>query len=208
MSLPQVFGDHPCATYTPSEIIVYAEPDSSRSLGVIRVSQSWTMHQNGGCEGLRVVMHMEAADSAAGLPTLEYDYEMPGAVVLDQHDDWFRIRLAEGSAWIRRSSENRFIPLQELLVNNLTYIAQPDGRGLGSVPGAADRSSAIDLLTTGRSVRLLDTQSVGGDLWLKLAVHSHSPCESPNEPASAAEGWLPAHTARGEPIVWFYSRGC
>ena len=58
VSLPQVFGEHACATYTPSEIIVYAEPDSTRSLGVIRVGQPGTMHENGGCEGLRVVVHM------------------------------------------------------------------------------------------------------------------------------------------------------
>lgn len=208
LSLPQVFGDQPCATYAPSEIIVYAAPDSARPLGAIRVSQPWIMHPNGGCEGLRVVVHLASADSAAELPTLEHDYETQAAVVLAQRDDWFRIRLAEGSAWIRRSKEARFFPLQELLLSGLTYIAEPDGKGLSSAPGAADRGIAVDLLTEGRSVRLLDTKSVGGDLWLKLAVHGQSPCESADEPKSVAEGWLPAHTATGEPIVWFYSRGC
>lgn len=42
MSLPQVFGDYPCDTYTPSEIGLYAELGSSRPLGAIYVSQPWT----------------------------------------------------------------------------------------------------------------------------------------------------------------------
>ena len=208
ISLPQVFGDHSCDAYDPSEVVLYAEPDSAHSLGVIRVTQPWTMHEHGGCEGLRVVVHVESADSAADLPTLEYGYETPGAVVLDQQDDWFKIRLAEGEAWIRGSSENRFMAIEDLLASNLTYIAEPDGKGLSSIPGSTDRPISTDLLSTGRSVQLLDSRSMNGELWLKVAVHAHSPCDSAEEPVTVAEGWLPAHTQTGVPIVWFYSRGC
>jgi hypothetical protein len=208
ISLPQVFGDHPCAVYVPSEVVLYAEPDSAHSLGVIRVAQPWTMHENGGCAGLRVVVHLESAESAAVLPTLEYGYETPAAVVLDQHDDWFRIRLADGAAWIRGDSANLFMDLEDLLAENLTYIAEPDGKGLSSVPGSTDRNIGTDLLSTGRSVELLDSRRMNGELWLKVAVHNHSPCISPEDLATVAEGWLPAHSQTGEPTVWFYSRGC
>lgn len=210
ISLPQVFGDQPCHVFVPSEVALYAEPDSAR-LGVIRVAQPWTMYDDGGCAGLRVVVHLESADSAdsaAELPTLEYGYETPAAVVLDQHDDWFRIRLADGAAWIRGDSANHFMALEDLLAENLTYIAEPDGKGLSSVPGSTDRNIGTDLLSAGRSVQLLESLSVNGELWLKVAVHNHSPCLSPDDLATVAEGWLPAHSPTGEPIIWFHSRGC
>jgi hypothetical protein len=208
LTLPQVFGEYPCETDLTSEIELYAEPASPHRLGVIQVSQPWTVHPNGGCEGLRIVVNIEVSDSVTDLPTFEYEYEMPAAVVLAWQDEWFNIRLAEGSAWVRRSGNSRYIPLEALLVGSLTYISKPDGRGLSSVPGGANRSIGSDFLTMHRSVQVLDTRTVNGDLWLHLVIHSQSPCESSGEPEPVAEGWLPAHTAAGEPTVWFHSRGC
>lgn len=208
ISLPQLFGDQSCDSYAPSEVGLYSEPDSAHPSGVIRVAQPWTLHEDGGCEGLRVVVDVESADSAAALPTLEYGYETPGAVVLEQHGDWFKIRLADGEAWMRGSGENRFMPMEDLLASNLTYIAEPDGRGLSSVPGSTDRPIAAGLLSAGRSVRVLESRTINGELWLRVAVYGQSPCESPEDPVTVAEGWLPARTQTGEPMVWFHARGC
>jgi hypothetical protein len=208
ISLPQVYGDHSCDTYAPVDVVVYAEPDSAYSLGAIHVSQPWTLHKGGGCDGLRVVVQLESADSPEELPTFEYGYETPGAVVLGQQGDWFKIRLAGGEGWIRGFSENRFMAIEELLADNLTYIAEPDGKGMSSAPGSTDRDIGTDLLSIGRSVQVLASRSMNGELWLEVAVHSHSPCESSEEPVTVAEGWLPAHNQGGVPIVWFYSRGC
>lgn len=208
MALPKLFGDQPCEAYTPSEVVLYAEPDSARPLGVIRVAQPWTMHEQGGCEGLRVVVQLASSDSAVELPTREYGYETPGAVVLDRDDDWFKISLPEGAAWIAGSSERRFLPIEDLLAENLTYIAEPDGKGLSSGPGSTDRRIGTELLTRGRSVKVLDSRTMSGELWLKVAVQSHSPCASSEDPVTVAEGWLPAHTQSGAAIVWFHSRGC
>jgi len=47
----------------------------------------------------------------------------------------------------------------------------------------------------------------GDDLWIDVEVLSASPCTS-DAPRVVAKGWLRAHAASGEPVVWFFSRGC
>jgi len=207
ISLPQVFGTETCAPFTPSDVTLYAGPDSSAIIGRISVDTPWTQHPNGGCEALSVKVYLTDTETAAELPTLEYSYEAPAAVVLQRRGPWFKIRLGEQSAWIHATEQNQFFPLQELLAGNLAYVANADGAGLAAAPGA-ERTTAADLLGAERSVNVLEARTVGERLWLRVAVQSHSPCEGPEDPATVAEGWLPAHTATGEPTVWFYSRGC
>lgn len=208
LALPQVFGQAPCENYVPSDVALYADPDSSRPAGVVRVEQAWTQHEYGGCEGLRVGVRLASGDTAVDLPTLEYSYEMPGAIVLRRQGGWFRIRLAEGAGWVHDPPGSEFMAIEDLLANNLTYIAESDGLRLTSGPGSAGRPLADNVITDGQPVRVLQSQTVDGALWLKVAIQSHSPCDSADEPSSITEGWLPAHTSAGEPVVWFYSRGC
>jgi hypothetical protein len=72
--------------------------------------------------------------ASAELPVLEYAYEMAGAIVVRRHGEWFRIRLDDGAGWIR-SDRSRFMPIEELLSENLTYVAWPYSDGLASAPG-------------------------------------------------------------------------
>jgi hypothetical protein len=190
-----------------SDLTLYAEADSSTAIGHIRVDKPWTIHPAGGCEGLSVTVHLAGEDSVAALPTLEYDYEAPGAVVLQRQGSWFRIRLTDQAAWLHVTEQNQFFSLVVLLAESLTYVANPDGAGLASAPGAA-RSVEAGLLGPGRHVEVLQHPVVGEQLWLRVAVQSHSGCDSLEEPTTLAEGWIPAHSANGEPTVWFYSRGC
>lgn len=206
LSLPQVFGTETCQPFTPIDVTLYASADSSQAIGRIHVETPWTIHPDGGCEGLAVKVHRTDGESAE-LPTLEYSYEAPGAVVLQRNGAWYRIRLGEDAAWMHATEQNRFYPLEELLAESLTYVAKPDGAGLATAPGM-DRSAAADLLTAKRPVNVLETQRVGDQLWLRVAIQSHSVCEGDGDPRTVAEGWLPAHSGNGEPIVWFYSRGC
>ena len=207
ISLPQVFGTEPCETFTPIDVTLYANTDSSAVIGRISVERPWTISPSGGCEGLSVKVHLTGADSAAELPTLEYSYETPAAVVLQRKGPWFKIRLAEQSGWIRATAQNQFFSLEELLAENLTYVANADGGGLAAAPGT-ERSAATNLLSAERHVKVLENRAVGEQLWLRVAVQSHSVCEGVEEPTTLAEGWVPAHSATGEPTVWFYSRGC
>jgi hypothetical protein len=123
LALPEVFGNGACDRFTPQEVALYGAPESARVVGVIRVDVGSTAPSNGGCEGLRVGVHMTGTPASDPLPTKEYGYEDPGAIVL-----------------------------------------------------------ARRVIT--------------------------SPCgEDPNVKA-LDRGWVPAHTKSGEPVIWFYSRGC
>jgi len=206
LSLPQVFGTEVCQPFMPIDVALYEEAGSFKPIGRISVDRPWRFHPNGGCDGLAVKVHRADSTAADELPTLEFSYEAPGAIVLQRKEAWFRIRLAGGAAWIHATEQNVFHPLEELLAENLAYVANPDGAGLAAAPGA-DRSAAADLLTADRPVDVLQSQRVGDELWLRVAIQNRSLCEG-EDPTTIAEGWLPAHTSSGEPIVWFYSRGC
>jgi hypothetical protein len=235
ISLPQVFGMGPCDTFTPVPVGLFAEPDSSVVRGTIVVEVPWTFHDGGGCEGLSVKVRSPDAAAPLDLPTLEAGYEEPAAIVLEHRGSWFRIRLHEGSAWMHAGPDNAFLPLERLIEDGLTYVANPAGATLASAPGSPNEAGVRDppgapcapgtpgtpdppgapreshesrALETWDPVEVLETRWVEGDLWVRVAVLSHSVCDSLDEPTRIAEGWLPAHAPDGEPTIWFYSRGC
>jgi len=223
ISLPQVFGMGPCDTFTPVAVGLFAEPDSTVVQGSIVVEVPWTFHDGGGCEGLSVKVRSADAAVPLDLPTLEAGYEEPAAIVLEHRGAWFRIRLHEGSAWMHAGPDNAFLPLERLIEDGLTYVANPGGATLASAPGSLNEAGApappgapaasresreARELGAWDPVDVLQTRWVEGDLWVRVAVLSHSVCDSLDEPTRIAEGWLPAHAPDGEPTVWFYSRGC
>src|SRR4030095_6521348 len=108
LALPEVFGNGPCDRFTPLDVPLYSSPESARIVGVIRVDEGWTASSNGGCEGLRGGVHMTGPVASDPLPTKEYGYEEPGAIVLARRGEWFLIRLAAGSAWVRSSPRDTF----------------------------------------------------------------------------------------------------
>src|SRR5688572_20876775 len=46
--------------------------------------------------------------------------------------------------------------------------------------------------------------------WIRVEVLSNSACTAPDDgpPEVVATGWLPLHGPKGQPTVWFSSRGC
>jgi hypothetical protein len=208
LSLPKVFGTGACDPFVPGEITLYAAPDSGVVVGFVRVASYWTFHAAGGCGGLNVNVHSSATGSISELPTQEYDYEAPAAIVVEQRGRWFKVRLSDGAGWLRASERNEYLPLEELLIDGLTYLTGAfDGR-LAASPGAADLEAERERLSPGRPVRVVESRRVGDQLWVHVEVWSHSVCESLEEPSVTEAGWLPAHAASGEPTVWFFSRGC
>ena len=207
LSLPEVFGDSPCQQFVPREIALYATPVPERRVGTIRVDRNWSFPREGGCEGLEVGVHLTDPVTHGKLPAEEYDYEAPGAVVLEKRGDWFRVRLHNGSAWLRASEKSEFFSLQRLFANAPTHLTDGfDGR-LAASPGAP-LSIRSDSVLAGRSINVLDSGDVAGRLWVRVEVMSWSLCESVETPTVLARGWLPVHAPSGEPFVWFSSRGC
>jgi hypothetical protein len=207
LELPEVFGNGPCDRFTPQEVPLYDASESVRIVGVIRVDEGWTDSSNGGCEGLRVGVHMAGTAASDPLPTKEYGYEEPGAIVLARRDGWFQIRLATGSAWVRSAPRDNFHPLEQLLLEGLTYLTETwDGR-LASSAGAPGRPVRVEAMSSQPSVRVLRSQQLRGELWFELEVITSACADDPNIKA-LDRGWVAAHTTSGEPVVWFYSRGC
>src|SRR4030095_11841587 len=68
LALPEVFGNGPCDRFTPLDVPLYSSPESARIVGVIRVDEGWTASSNGGCEGLRVGVHMKGTPASPPVP--------------------------------------------------------------------------------------------------------------------------------------------
>jgi hypothetical protein len=207
LALPEVFGNGPCDRFTSQDVPLYVAPESARVVGVIRVDEAATASSNGGCEASRIGVHMTGTTVSDPLPTKEYGYEEPGAIVLARRGEWFLIRLATGSAWVRSAARDNFHPLEKLLFDGLTYLTEAwDGR-LAPSAGAPGRLARVEASSSQFSVRVIRSQQLRGELWFELEMIT-SPCgEDPNVKA-LDRGWVPAHTTSGEPVVWFYSRGC
>jgi hypothetical protein len=128
LRLPEIFGNAPCAPFEPRVVTLHAEPGGSQ-IASIEVDQNWSFAPHGGCEGLQVSVHR--GDARAELPTREYDYEAPAAIVLEQRGLWFRIRLNGGAAaWTEVPLADRFLSLESLYEEfiGVTFIAD-GGRG-------------------------------------------------------------------------------
>ncbi len=218
LSLPEVFGDDVCDKFSPSEVKLYDAPGSQSIVGAIRVDQYWSFPPEGGCRGLTVRVHRPGKPDAVALPTEEYGYETPAAIVLDECGRWFKVRLEEGAAWLLASARDTYFPLEKLLDSSLTYLTGAfDGR-LASSPGAALhrvqragdgwRAGAPGSGSPGKDVRVVEFRRVGGRLWIHVEVLSASACVPDVKPRVVRRGWLPAQASSGEPTVWFASRGC
>ena len=207
LSLPEVFGDGPCDKFSSSEIPLYAAPESNQIIATIRVEKYWAFPSVGGCEGLRVGVQDARTRRTTELPTKEYGYETPAAIVLEQRGRWFKVRLNDGAAWLRASERDEYFPLEGLLTKGLTYLADESGAQLRAVAGAA-RDAGGRRVEHDSPVRVREFRRVGDQLWVNVQVLSHSICESNRDPVITAEGWLPAHSPSGAPTIWFYSRGC
>jgi hypothetical protein len=204
LTLPEVFGNGACDRFTPEAITLHREPDGP-PIGSIQVEQSWSFDAHGGCEGLDVRVRRDRATSE--LPTREHEYEAPAAIVFSQQGRWFKIRLADGTAWVNASARDAFKPLAELFDRNLTAITEHFTGRLRTAPGG---TMLGERYTENQSVRVLEVRQVGNAQWINVEVLDYSPCTVPagREPQVIAKGWLPAHAESGEPTVWFFSRGC
>ena len=209
LSLPEVFGPRQCAPFEPEQIALHATLKDAKPVAFIRVDQKWSFAPHGDCEGLKVSVHEGA--QRRELPTLEFDYEMPGAIVLEKRDSWFRVRLVSGTAWIAASSADRFMPLAQLFEEfvGVTAISAKFTGRLVAAPGRpADPSSPQ--VKGAQPARVIEIRNVFGQAWVQVEVMDHSICAAAEKgpPETIATGWMPLHTADGEPTIWFSSRGC
>lgn len=205
LSLPEVFGARQCAPFEPGAIALHNTPNDGQAFASIQVDQNWSFAPHGGCEGLEVSVHQ--GEQRLALPTLEYDYEMPGAIVVEHRDGWFKIRLGDRTAWLKPSLASHFMPLSDLYEEfvGVTAVRQSFTGRLTSNPGSTS-GPIMPAVKPQQPVRVLQIR----DQFVQVEVLSNSACSAADDgpPEVVATGWLPLHDQKGEPTVWFSSRGC
>lgn len=208
LPLPEVFGESVCTPFQPKPIPLFATATATAPIGEIRVTKPWRFAPEGGCEGLEVrVFHGDVA--ATELPILEYGYEEVAAIVLARSAGRAQIALASGVAWLAEGDSPRFIPVERLLAEGLTYLRSGALALLRRAP-VLD-ASRLDL--TGATdpeliVRTLETRRVAGALWVRVTLLEENDCTGERTGVRADTAWVPFHGADRRPTVWFYSRGC
>lgn len=210
LTLPQVFGSRMCAPFEPKDVSLHTTPDEGSRFAVLHVDQTWSFAPHGGCDGLEVSIHR--GSQREQLPTLEYDYEMPAAIVLEQRNGWFRVRLAKGSAWIKAGITDRFLPLSDLFEEFIgtTMIDKAFTGRLLSAPGVLATGANAMTVKPLQSVQVIELREVDGESFVKIELMSHALCTAAvnGPPEVLATGWLPMHAPTGEPTLWFTTRGC
>lgn len=211
LPLPEIFGKEPCDHYTPQDVAVFQSANSLTPIGQIHVAKPLTYFPSGaGCEGLAVtVLIDEPEKSQQALPTLEFSYENPGAIVIKQEGEWFEIVLEQGTGWVHVRDTTRYLPVEKLLMDSLSYLRTQSQPTLFKKPARGEALWSVDKTTrSSLPVEVLGYQQVAGVLWLQVKLLEKEPCT--DEPANVAPftGWLPFLDASGMPVIWFYSRGC
>lgn len=206
LGLPTDAEAGPCLSLQADEIPLYAQPQAGPAIGALRPDASAA---GDGCRDPRVAVLVDGGRIDGELPLREIGYEAPAAIVLEARPPWYRIRLADGSAWVRVDDAERFASLHRLLVDGLAYVAiAPDAPLRSTADVERPDPASVAWLQFDDPVRVLDSREIDGRLWLKVERLIDSFCETGEEPDAVATGWLPAHDASGEPLIWFYSRGC
>jgi hypothetical protein len=205
LALPEVFGQRPCDRFTPRPVELRATPRGP-VVGTVLVVKPWTHHSNGGCEGLEVRVRAPRAATVQELPTMEYAYEQPGAVVLERRGKWFRVRLNVGSAWLEASAQDEFYGLEQLFKDGLTFLTEAWSGQVAASPGSAGRPAKFPRLAANQPVEVRRASRQKEGLWFFVDIMSHA-CGG-GEPTVVDQGWVPAYGKAEAPTIWFSSRGC
>jgi hypothetical protein len=205
LTLPEVFGTKVCEKFTPEEVLLYSDRNGGQPLGAIRVDRPWEFPAIGGCVGL--VVNTRISGEIVTLDTGSTGTHASGVLVTERHQQWYKIRAGARGVWLHASPRDEFHSLERLFSRALTYFTTEWTGRLVDAPGSSQvvASRAPD---SEPPVEVLGLQESGGQLWARVALLSHTICESNEEPRVLAEGWAPVHSATGQLVIWFYSAGC
>jgi hypothetical protein len=204
LTLPQVFGAGACVPFEPRSVALFSRPRARDPIAHLQVDHYWTFPANGGCEGLEVRIH-QSGRPAEPLPTEEFDYEAPAAIVVARDGDWFKVRTTGRSLWLRGTSDSVYLPLRALLTSDrLIHLTSAwDGSMYTAPRGTRMRARNVPPEST---VRVVSAERRSGELW--LLVETADSCD-PDEPkVPRVRGWVQAYGIGGQPALWFFSRGC
>ena len=147
------------------------------------------------------------------VPTLESGYEIGAAIVYERRGSWFRIRLKDGSAWIRRNDSEEFLSYPDILRERLSYILQGWDGTLRETPGPSGTVRPLSAAWKAQldrqvNIEYLGSRRVGNDIWIHVLFVTERCGQSVEGVPQPASGWIPAHQSSRSPSAWFSSRGC
>lgn len=187
-------------------------PDGEALLGLIDVS----VFAHGGSADVypqadESSEHRSKAQGYEDLAHRESGYEVDAAEVFARVDGWHKVRLSSGKfGWLAPESAGSYWPLEELLPNRLNYLTANWDRYVWPNIGAGIPIRvpyAAKARPREQPAKITGAQRIADSLWLQVEVLAESPC-SGNPETIVAGGWIPAYGRHGEPVAWFYSRGC
>ena len=209
------------------------DPANDTLIGLLRLPRLET----GGSVTLYAAPHEDAAraevEGFAGLATREYAYEQDAAVAVAEVAGWYRVPLVgegtrsalaaafaqsaaaaaagadSGFAWIP-AAETELLRYPDLIVSRLAYLNEHWSGFVWPEAGAGlpFRRPPLDPSNEHReqAVRVLEVTEIGGMPFLRVEL-VEGVCQLA-EPRVVGAGWVPAFGRSGEPVAWFYSRGC
>jgi hypothetical protein len=152
-----------------------------------------------------------SAGSYEDIEHRESGYEVDAAVIYARVEGWSKVRRADGSfAWLAPDAAGTYWPLEELLPGRLAYLTLAWNRWIWPGAGAGNPTRLtypVGERPREQMVNLLGATRIGGALWLEVEVLASNPCEGEPE-AIRVRGWVPAYGESGDPVAWYYSRGC
>jgi hypothetical protein len=147
----------------------------------------------------------------AEVESREVEYEVGAATGFARVNGWTKIRLSDGRfGWVSPEGAGTWFPYDELVVNRLNYLTGDWSGHVWPEPGAGIPARSTLKDTTGReeyAAEVRESADLAGTLWLRVAVFESSPCET-GDPRVVISGWIPAYGQTGDPVAWFFSRGC
>jgi hypothetical protein len=198
--VPAFFTEPRCGDDRAAPVAVYVTRSTSRKIGEIR----WA--KGGDPKSWYCIPFLFVPGQACPrgtIPLMEDGYEESAFVVLEGAAGWARIRLDRGSGWIRLAKGDEVMRYEDLVVGRLAELTTEwDGR-IYTTPGGRSR---LFKQSHYRAVTVTGSRRVKGELWFHLRLTSDV-CAA-NEPRTITTGWVRAYSAKHQPTVRHFSRGC
>ncbi len=208
LELPGLFGLGACDQFTAKPVALRSSPGGP-VVGTALVVKPHTISSQGGCEPATVGVRMTGTTVTQDLPTAEFGYEAPGAIVYERRGTWFRIRIPTGSAWLQATgAEDEFYSLELLFAEHLTSFTDAWDGSVASAPGADGRRVAGVEKVAGQAVKVRSSVRVKGSLWFLVNVLDRSGCDGDGEPTVLDQGWVPAYNEGNATTIQIHARGC
>ena len=212
LALPDLLGEQGCAPREPKAVRVFADPALARTIGRLRAAPTET---DVDCAAPRASWHPDTRGaSGAELPTEEFDYERPAAIVLETRAGAARIVLPERrSGWVAVAADEHLLGLERLYRDALSYLDHDWSGVLYAEPADRPSRRAVDPRWRHRIgrvnvVKVVRVRVLPDNTWIEIELGSAAGCADESEPLPQQQGWIPAYGRSGWPLVWFHSRGC